>query len=155
MDAAISLLSDHAVQSYFLILGIAIHRCIKIYFHNNNPSSCSSSHDNDSGASKGNKGHLTSSSSSSSRTIRPSILPLLLSAGIISITWYLILKFILTNLHTSTSYFDDAYKDVLRTPGHYFTSSQLLTWAIVAVVWTSVEGCDVAFLLFGFLGARC
>ena len=56
-------------------------------------------------------------------------------------------------MYTSSSYFDDAYKDVLRTNGHYFTSSQLLTWAIVAVVWCAVNECDLSFIIFGFLGA--
>ena len=123
LSEAYEMLSDRAVQVYFLVLGLAVRRCIRKYY------------------------------SRRGQTRAAGITPLLLSAAIIGITWYLILRFILTNLHTSESYFDDAYKDVLRTPGHYLVSTQLLTWAIVAVVWTADAGCDLAFLLFGFLGA--
>jgi cyclopropane fatty-acyl-phospholipid synthase-like methyltransferase len=133
MDAAKALLVDHNVQAYFLVLGLAVHRCIKIYY-----------------------GKITDGTNIKRQdNAKPSILPLLLSVSIIGITWYLILRFILTNLHSCTSYFDDAYKDVLRA-GHYFTSTQLLTWAIVAVVWVASAGHverDVVFLVFGFLGA--
>ena len=146
MDAAASLLSDPGVQFYFLILGLAIYQCLKIHFVTNNYSNVK-------------KGTFPSTAASM-------ITPLLLSVLILSTTWYLILRFILRNLSTSTSYFDDAYKDVLRSTGHYFTSTQLLTWAIIAVVWmktseisegqggASVESKGVvAFLTFGFLGA--
>ena len=39
--------------------------------------------------------------------------------------------------------------------GHYFVSTQLLSWAIVAVCWVATSGYDgdEVFLLFGFLGA--
>lgn len=136
MDQARSLLSDRAVQAYFLVLGIAIRRCVKRYY---NPASATTT------SAKDAHQHL-------SKSQEASILPIILSVAIIGITWFLILRFILSNLHTSESYFDDAYKDVLRND-HYFTSTQLLTWAIVAVVWTADSGCDLAFLLFGFLGA--
>lgn len=86
---------------------------------------------------------------------------LVISLSILGVTWFYILRFILTNLTTSESYFDDAYKNVLQTPNHYFTSTQLLTWAIVAVVWISNSTSNnhakstssISFLLFGFLGA--
>ena len=81
------------------------------------------------------------------------IVPPLLSIGIISITWFYIFRFILQHQFTSVSYFDDAYKDVLKD--HYFSSTQLLTWAMVAVVWAAEEEDlrSIPFLLFGFLGA--
>jgi len=80
-------------------------------------------------------------------------IPPLLSIGIISITWFYIFRFILHHQLTSESYFDDAYKDVLQL--HYFSSTQLLTWAMVAVVWAAEEDQlgSIPFLLFGFLGA--
>lgn len=134
LSQAYDMLSDRTVQAYFLVLGLAVRRCIRKYFESL-PSPPSH---------QPQKVHVG---------LRGGITPLLLSATIIGITWYLILRFILTNLHTSESYFDDAYKDVLRTPGNYFVSTQLLTWAIVAVVWTADADCDLAFLLFGFLGA--
>lgn len=149
MDAAQSLLSDHGVQAYFLILGIAIYHCIKVYYHHtpvNNRQKSSTS----------NSQPIKDDTLS---TNKPSIIPLILSTLIILTTWYLIINFILTNIYTA-SYFDDAYKDVLRrssnssnSHGHYFTSTQLLTWAIVAVAWCGVEQCNVCFILFGFLGA--
>jgi len=147
MDAALPLLSDHGVQAYFLILGIAIYHCIKVYYHHtpvNNKQQSSTS------KSQPIKDDNTLS--------KPSIIPLILSTLILLTTWYLIINFILVNIYTS-SYFDDAYKDVLRpssssnSHGHYFTSTQLLTWAIVAVAWCGVEQCNVCFILFGFLGA--
>jgi len=146
MDATLSLLSDHGVQAYFLILGIAIYHCIKVYYHHtpvNNKQQSSAS------KSQPIKDDNTLS--------KPSIIPLILSTLILLTTWYLIINFILVNIYTS-SYFDDAYKDVLRSSsfsgnGHYFTSTQLLTWAIVAVAWCAVEQCNVCFILFGFLGA--
>jgi predicted NAD/FAD-binding protein/cyclopropane fatty-acyl-phospholipid synthase-like methyltransferase len=129
MDQVRAMLSDRAVQVYFLVLGLAVHRCVKKYYN--------SSED----------------TSKKSKCSSPSSLPIIFSISIIGVTWFLILRFILTHLHTSESYFDDAYKDVLRTDGNYFTSTQLLSWAIVSVVWAADSGCDVSFLLFGFLGA--
>lgn len=81
------------------------------------------------------------------------IVPPILSLGLISITWFYIFRFILHYQFSSESYFDDAYKDVLSV--HYFSSTQLLTWAIVAVVWAADEEYhrSIPFLLFGFLGA--
>ena len=133
MDEARALLSDRTVQVYFLFLSLAICRCVKIYI----------------AASVSGRNQTKSKSMSNSGGF---ILPILFSTAIIGITWFYIIRFILTHLNTSESYFDDAYKDVLRD-GHYFTSSQLLTWAIVAVVWAVDSGCDIAFFLFGFLGA--
>ena len=140
MDAVLSLLSDHGVQAYFLILGIAIYHCIKVYYYTP-------------------KSRQSTSKSQPIKDDKPSIIPLILSTLIIITTWYLIINFILTNIYSS--YFDDAYKDVLQSSissnshGHYFTSTQLLTWAIVAVVWFSSieEECNVCFIIFGFLGA--
>jgi predicted NAD/FAD-binding protein len=132
---AIDLLSDRNVQVYFLVLGLAIYHCVKLYYK-----------------------HSSTARTTSIQSNKPSMIPPLFSLAILSITWFLILRFILANLHTSTSYFDDAYKDVLRD-GHYFTSTHLLSWAIVAVIWVEdVTGHTdiwngVPFLLFGFLGA--
>ena len=137
MDQIRSMLSDPAVQVYFLVLGIVIRRCVKQYYRPSSLTAKTSTHQ----------------SKKKQALSAPSLLPILLSVAVIGITWFLILRFILTNLHTSESYFDDAYKDVLRTEGHYFTSTQLLFWAIVAVAWTADAGSDLAFLLFGFLGA--
>jgi predicted NAD/FAD-binding protein/2-polyprenyl-3-methyl-5-hydroxy-6-metoxy-1,4-benzoquinol methylase len=101
--------------------------------------------------------HSATKSNSKSKTISKhgagfKLIPPLLSISFISITWFYIFRFILTHQFTSESYFDDAYKDVLNY--HYFTSSQLLTWAIVSVVWvSSEEGTNIPFLLYGFLGA--
>ena len=148
MDAAVTLLSDHGVQAYFLILGIAIYNCIKVYYY---------TPDNNNKIKSSRQQSISTSKSQPIKDDKPSIIPLILSTIIILATWYLIIKFILLNIYTS-SYFDDAYKDVLRSSnsngnGHYFTSTQLLTWAIVAVVWCGVEQCNVCFILFGFLGA--
>jgi len=144
MDAAVTLLSDHGVQAYFLILGIAIYHCIKVYYYT--PVNIKQ------------QSNTSKSQSIKDDKPKPSIIPIILSTLIILTTWYLIIKFILINIYTS-SYFDDAYKDVLRPSssshqnGHYFTSTQLLTWAIVAVTWCGVEECNVCFIIFGFLGA--
>eukprot|EP00957_Ditylum_brightwellii_P168076 12795144-Ditylum_brightwellii.AAC.1 len=54
--------------------------------------------------------------------------------------------------HTQTIYFKTD-KDVLRDNNLFFTSTQLLTWAVVAVIWTADEGAHIGYLLFGFLGA--
>ena len=148
MDAAVTLLSDHGVQAYFLILGIAIYNCTKVYYHHTPVNNRQSS-----------KSKSQPIKDDTLSTNKPSIIPLILSTLIILTTWYLIIKFILLNIYTSSSYFDDAYKDVLRPSssfsgnGHYFTSTQLLTWAIVAVAWCGIEECNVCFILFGFLGA--
>lgn len=135
MDAALPLLlADPAVAVYLLVLGAAVRRCVRTYYCRRPPN------DDD----------------RANRPPPPSALPLVLSAAILAVTWTYILRFISTHVSTSSSYFDDAYKDVLRNGprgGHYFTSTQLLTWAIVAVAWAGSEGCDAAYLLYGFLGA--
>ena len=133
--AARDLLSDRAVQAYLLILGLAIRRCLRTYLrhHRSNPNP------------KQKRRLIT--------TTLTVLVPVVLSATLLLVTWHLIFRFIFTHLHTSESYFDDAYNDVLRTPGHYAVSAQLLQWAIVAVVWSADEGGSVAYLLFGFLGA--
>lgn len=86
---------------------------------------------------------------------RPSNLPPLLSVSILFITWFYIFRFILTHISTSQSYFDDAYRDVLKDEGQHMISVQLLTWAIVSVIWMEDEGTvsDLVFLGYGFLGA--
>eukprot|EP00980_Cylindrotheca_fusiformis_P029630 scaffold23625_cov137-Cylindrotheca_fusiformis.AAC.15 len=86
---------------------------------------------------------------------RPSALPPLLSLCVLGITWFYIFRFIVTHIHTSKSYFGDAYRDVLKDEGQHMISVQLLTWAIVAVVWMEDEGSlsDLVFLAYGFLGA--
>ena len=134
--AARDLLSDGAVQAYLLILGLAIRRCLQTYLRHN----------------RSNPNPKRKPTSITTATFSVAF-PLLLSATLLIVTWYLIFRFIFAHQHTSESYFDDAYKDVLRTPGHYAVSAQLLQWAIVAVVWSADEGGSAAFLLFGFLGA--
>jgi len=135
------LLQDERVQVYLIVLAIAIYKCNTIYQGVINDSSSTS------GISKQNSNNTVLS------IISRKIIPPILSVCIIGITWFYIFRFILTHQFTSESYFDDAYKDVLRE--HYFSSTQLLTWAIVAVVWVSEEGGggSVLFLLYGFLGA--
>ena len=141
LDSVAYLLSDRRVQFYFLILGMAIFRCVRLHRQHQR------THQH---RTKSTPSSIAASSISATVSV---ILPLFLSALIVGITWFLILRFILTNLHSSASYFDDAYKDVLRSTSHYFTSSQLLTWAIVAVAWCAVERVDLCFIAFGFLGA--
>ena len=133
--AARDLLSDGAVQAYLLVLVLAIRSCLRVYFRHHSNS---------------NPKRRPSSIPTATLTV---LLPIVLSAALLTVTWYLIFRFIFAHQHTSASFFDDAYKDVLRTPGHYVLSAQLLQWAIVAVVWSADEGGSLAFLLFGFLGA--
>jgi SAM-dependent methyltransferase len=86
----------------------------------------------------------------------PSVIPPLLSLVIISITWFYIFRFIVTHINTSKSYFGDAYRDVLKDEGQHMISVQLLTWAVVSVIWLDDEGqtpADLVFLGYGFLGA--
>lgn len=86
---------------------------------------------------------------------RPSFIPPLLSLCVLCITWFYIFRFIVTHIHTSKSYFGDAYRDVLKDEGQHMISVQLLTWAIVSVIWIEDEGTvsDLVFLGYGFLGA--
>jgi hypothetical protein len=128
-------LQDRGAQVYLFVVFLAVRGCLIRYYN------CS---DNRKG-----------SSSSTSKSARPSFLPLLLSLAIVCITWFYIFRFIFTNVHTSESYFDDAYRDVLKDEGHYGVSTQLLTWAIIAIIWMEAEGTasDLYFLGFGFLGA--
>ena len=139
--AARDLLSDRAVQTYLFVLGLAIRRCLQTYLrhHRSNPNP------NPKQKQKRKRRLIT--------TALTVLVPVVLSATLLLVTWHLIFRFIFAHQHTSESYFDDAYKDVLRTPGHYAVSAQLLQWAIVAVVWSADEGGSVAYLLFGFLGA--
>ena len=160
-----TLLKDPGVQVYLLVLGCAIATCLVTTTrtilvastatekHAWSSLDCSSSNNN-------NKRQ-----GQSSQPLLSSVVLLLVlvasSLMLISITWFYIFRFILQHQHTSESYFDDAYKDVLQTPDLYFTSSQLLTWAIVAVVWMATNDDDdekkslaaVPFLIYGFLGA--
>ncbi|KAL3943268.1 MAG: hypothetical protein SGBAC_002677 [Bacillariaceae sp.] len=84
-----------------------------------------------------------------------SLLPPLISLCVLGITWFYIFRFIATHIHTSESYFGDAYRDVLKDEGQYMISVQLLTWAIVSVLWMEDEGIvsDLVFIGYGFLGA--
>ena len=128
-------LEDRGAQIYLFVVFLAIRGCLIRYYN------CSD--------------NRKASSSSTSKSTRPSFLPILLSLVIISITWFYIFRFIFTNIHASESYFNDAYRDVLKDEGQYGISTQLLTWAIIAVLWMGVEGTlsDLYFLGFGFLGA--
>ena len=101
-----------------LVQAMAIWRCTNIYYKSIDQAHTKRRHLNTNTASK--------------TTLLQKILPFSLSLAIIGITWFYIFRFILTNQYTSESYFDDAYKDVLRN--HYFTSTQLLTWAIISVI---------------------
>lgn len=132
-----ALLQDTRVKVYLIVLGLAIWRCTCIYHKT-----------------------LVSSGKKSLDLAAHKAIPPLLSMTIIGITWFYIFRFIFEYQSTSESYFDDAYKDVLNR--HYFTSTHLLTWAMVAVVWVSTDEIELhegkgkgvtSFILYGFLGA--
>ena len=138
-------LQDNRARVYLIVLICAIVKCTNLYLHRLKAEKTSQKDNGE----KDNK---------EARKLSPSLLlvntvPPLLSISIISITWFYIFRFILHHQLTSESYFDDAYKDVLQL--HYFSSTQLLTWAMVAVVWAAEEDQlgSIPFLLFGFLGA--
>lgn len=134
------MLSDRGVQVYLFVLGWAIAGCARMHYRRRPESFRADSRTNELDGREADKS--------------ASHIPPFLSATVLAITWFLIFRFILSNLNTSESYFDDAYKDVLRTPAHYATSAQLLTWAAVAVVWAAGDHkCDARYLIFGFLGA--
>ena len=131
------LLQDIRVQVYLAVLFCAIYKCTTLYNQR-------LAHLNISV--KGNQ-------SSQASVLFTRIVPPSLSVCIISVTWFYIFRFIFHHQFSSESYFDDAYKDVLRE--HYISSTQLLTWAMVAVVWVAEEEklSSIPYLLFGFLGA--
>lgn len=145
------MICEHAHDQLLMTLifqAIAIWRCTHIYYK-----SIDQAHA---------KRHLKTNTTSKTTFLQKSV-PFSLSLTIIGITWFYIFRFILTNQYTSENYFDDAYKDVLRN--HYFTSTQLLTWAIVSVIWVSSDhltkrfddldttSSGIPFLFYGFLGA--
>jgi hypothetical protein len=80
---------------------------------------------------------------------------LLLAGSTLVVTWGYILKWTVeykqAGGHSNHSnLLDDAYVDVLIAP-HFGTSAQLLTWVVVAVVWT--HNAPVEYIIFGMLGA--
>ena len=76
------------------------------------------------------------------------VLPLAAAAATLSVTWAYIVRY--TVAYTGPNLFDDAYKDVLAPP-HFGTSTQLLTWVVVAAVWA--RDAPPCYMLFGELGA--
>jgi predicted NAD/FAD-binding protein/cyclopropane fatty-acyl-phospholipid synthase-like methyltransferase len=125
MEEFQTFLADASAQAYMVVVSVAIYFSLRRYY------TCESSKS------------------------RPSLLPPLLSLCVLGVTWFYIFRFIVTHIHTSKSYFGDAYRDVLKDEGQHMISVQLLTWAIVAVTWMEDEGTvsDLVFLGYGFLGA--
>lgn len=68
---------------------------------------------------------------------------------LLATTWFLIGRF--TATYEGNAIFDDAYADVLDGP-HASTSMQLLTWAVVAMVWIGHQA-SPATVCVGLLGA--
>lgn len=80
---------------------------------------------------------------------------LLLAASTLVVTWGLILRYTVDYKRSAEgmqrdNLFDDAYVDVLEGD-HFGTSAQLLTWVVVAVVWT--HDAPAEYMTFGALGA--
>ena len=76
---------------------------------------------------------------------------LMLATCTLLVTWGYILKWTVEYKQGGgNNLFDDAYVDVLEPP-HFGTSAQLLTWVVVAVVWT--HNAPVEYMIFGMLGA--
>mmetsp|Transcript_13745 Transcript_13745/g.35588 ORF Transcript_13745/g.35588 Transcript_13745/m.35588 type:complete len:911 (+) Transcript_13745:68-2800(+) len=73
------------------------------------------------------------------------------SFGCIAVTWFYIIRFMVND--TSDNSFDGAYADVIwgGREGNWGFTQALLTWAIVAMVW-SHESC-IAYQIFGVFGA--
>lgn len=147
-------LADQSVQLYLVVLALAIRKCLGGYLGSMAPGPSPAT----AAPSKGESASPPSTTSSPPRAFR--LLPILLSVSILTVTWCYIFRFLLGHYDSSESYFDDAYRDVLRSDGHYFTSTQLLTWAIVATAWVggNVDGdtggvSGAFFLVYGFLGA--
>jgi len=69
----------------------------------------------------------------------------------IAVTWFLIVRF--TVRYNGPNVFDEAYADVIwgGANGNWGYSQMLLTWAVVAMVWSHEAPC--AYQFFGVLGA--
>eukprot|EP00457_Paulinella_chromatophora_P001306 gb/GEZN01001308.1/.p1 GENE.gb/GEZN01001308.1/~~gb/GEZN01001308.1/.p1 ORF type:complete len:998 (-),score=89.32 gb/GEZN01001308.1/:73-3066(-) len=76
----------------------------------------------------------------------------LLSMCIMGVTWFYIMRFTYVFISTNQpgSFFDEAYVDVISGQ-NWVISSQLLTWVVVAVVWSHSSSAN--YLIFGMLGA--
>lgn len=71
--------------------------------------------------------------------------------AIVAATWFYICRYTVEYVGAGgTHVFDDAYIDVLKAP-HWGTSSQLLVWVVVAVVWS--HDAPLHYVVFGMLGA--
>ena len=73
------------------------------------------------------------------------------AVAVVAATWFLILRWTVEYKQSGgDQLFDAAYIDVLKVP-HFGTSSQLLTWVVVAAVWA--HGAHPCYMMFGMLGA--
>ena len=80
-----------------------------------------------------------------------STLALVFAVSTLVVTWgYILIYTVEYKRAGKDNLFDDAYVDVLEGD-HFGTSAQLLTWVIVAVVWTHNSSPD--YMTFGALGA--
>ena len=71
--------------------------------------------------------------------------------AVVSATWFYICRYTVEYTgEGGTNIFDAAYIDVLKAP-HWGTSSQLLVWVVVAVVWS--HDAPLHYVVFGMLGA--
>lgn len=82
----------------------------------------------------------------------PSLARTGMSAACVAITWFYIIRFMVTYEGPMNS-FDAAYADVIwgGSGGNWAITQSLLTWAVVATVWASEE--SIFYTLFGVLGA--
>ena len=77
--------------------------------------------------------------------------PLALAGAIVVVTWFYIGRYTVEYERSGkTNLFNDAYADV-STPSAWLLSSQLLTWVVVATIWT--RDASFSYMLFGMLGA--
>lgn len=75
-----------------------------------------------------------------------------LSAACVFVTWFYIIRF-MANYEGPMNAFDAAYADVIwgGKDGNWFLTQPLLTWAVVATVWSAEH--PVFFTVFGVFGA--